>query len=186
MKKLLAVMLIFCMASFANAMTLQISAGGNLDPQDTEISLFPTETIVLNIHSPDGYAAGSRADVYWSLVVDPTYGTITGGMMTGVAPPDGGIYGNDALANAMSPDGVSDGPWGAAMNIANTYIAPGIYFDDFIFHCEAEGEALVKLWSTPDFATFTMEDQLLIHQIPEPATMAMLSLCGLFLLRRRK
>jgi hypothetical protein len=184
MKKLLVVMLVFGMASLANAMTLQISAGGVLDPVDTQISLMPSETIVIDIHSPDGYVLGD--DVYFSLIVDPAYGSITGGVVTAAAPPDSGIYGYDALANGMSPGGVDDGPWGAVMNIAGTAVAPGVYFDDFIFHCEAIGEAVVSLWSTPDFATFTLEDQLTIHQIPEPATMALLSLGGLFLLRRRK
>jgi hypothetical protein len=185
MKKLLAVMLVFGMASFANAMTLQISVDGNPDPVDTQIMLAPSETIMLNIHSPDGYASGD--DVYFALIVDPQYGTITGGMVTAAAPPDSGIYGYDALANGLSPGGVDDGPWGAVMNIAGTAVAPGVYLDEFIFHCEALNyDTIVSLWSTPDFATFTLEDQLTIHNIPEPATMALLSLGGLFLLRRRK
>jgi hypothetical protein len=185
MKNLLAVMLVFGMASMASAMTLQISVEGNPDPIDTQIMLAPSETIRLDIHSPDGYVIGD--DVYFSLVVDPAYGVITGGVVTGGAPPDTGIYGYDALANGLSPGGVDDGMWGSVLNIAGAPVAPGIYIDDIIFHCEALNyDTLVTLWSTPDFATFTMEDQLIIHNIPEPATMALLSLGGLFFLRRRK
>jgi hypothetical protein len=188
MKKLLALMLVFGLASLANAMTLQISVNGQPAPPDTEIWLTPSETIRLDIYSPDGYVSGD--DTYFALVVDPMYGTITGGAPTAAAPPDSGIYGPSVQTDVPGwialPD---DGPYGSILNIAGTAVDPGTYIDDFIFHCEdILFDTVISLYSDPAFdpGTTTLEDQIIIHNIPEPATMALLSLGGLFLLRRRK
>jgi hypothetical protein len=190
MKKLVALMLVFGLASLANAMTLRISVNGDPAPPDSEIWLQPSETIRLDIYSPDGYGAGSMADTYFALVVDPRYGIITGGVVTAAAPPDSGIYGPSVQTDVPGwialPD---DGPYGSILNVAGTAVDPGTYIDDFIFHCEGIlYETVVSLYSSPDFGASgtTLEDQIIIHNIPEPATMALLSLGGLFLLRRRK
>ncbi|MHC4575644.1 MAG: PEP-CTERM sorting domain-containing protein [Planctomycetota bacterium] len=59
----------------------------------------------------------------------------------------------------------------------------GKLIDDIVFHCEGPGDVTMTLIFN-DFTT--VFDTLTIHQIPEPATLALLGLGGLFLMRRRK
>jgi len=54
---------------------------------------------------------------------------------------------------------------------------------DLEFHCEGLGDVFIDLI---DGNTGDILGTLLIHQIPEPATIAMLGLGGLAILRRRK
>ena len=54
-----------------------------------------------------------------------------------------------------------------------------------MFRCIAEGDAVIKLYSTPAGAVLTLQDTVTIHQIPEPMTVALLGLGGLALLRKR-
>lgn len=186
MKKLIVLMLVLGMTSYANAIILQISVDGNPDPVDSQIFLAPSETIMLDIHSPSGHTCAAD-DVYFALVVDPAYGSIVGG--AGMLPPAPSL----SMMNGQSiqtdwPGFVqlpADGPWGQVVSSPGETAAPGVYFDEFIFHCEKEGDAVVELWSSPDGAEMTLQDTLIIHQIPEPMTIALLGLGGLFLRRRK-
>jgi len=145
----------------AQGMDLEISVNGDLDPCDYEVVLQPGETAVLNIHSLTGYVTGD--DVYFALVVDTNYGNISGGVVTAEAPPDSGIYGDDAQASGLcSPP--EDGVWGALTSLGCHPRPPGVYVDEMIFHCVAEGDAIIHLWITVDFANFTLEDTVIIQQ----------------------
>ena len=186
MKKLLVLMLVLGLAGLANAMILEISVNGDLDPKDSEIFLMPSETAILNIHTPDGYVIGD--DVYFAIVVDVAYGTVGYDDELGTVLADHydtAIYGAGAQdAGMCSPP--EDGVWGVIANYGTSgNFGPGVIIDDILFHCEKEGDAVINLYSTPDFATFTLEDFVIIHQIPEPMTIALLSLGGLFLRRRK-
>ena len=188
MKKLLVLMLVLGMASAANALVVQISAGGDPEPIDSEIWLMPSETIVLDIVCTSGHDSTAADDQFWALVVDPQYGTITGGVCCmPPAPSMSALYGpsiqTDWPGFVQLPD---DGPWGCIASAPGEAAPPGIYFDEFIFHCEEVGDAIIQLWTSPDGVTMTLQDTLIIHQIPEPATMLLLGLGGLALLRRRK
>ena len=66
MKKLTILIIILTLAASANAMRLQISVNGEPAPPDTEITLMPSDTLELDIYSPDGYAPGD--DVYSSVM----------------------------------------------------------------------------------------------------------------------
>jgi hypothetical protein len=189
MKKMLVLMLVFGLASTASAMTLQISVFNpttgeyNPDPVDSEITLEPSQELLLDIHNP----GVQDEDLYVALVVEPAAGSITGGVVH--VPPAGDStswFGPGARGNGFPGlQGNEDGPWGsiAFVQVAGT---AGIYVDDLLFHCEAPGEAVVRLLSTVDFGTARVHDTLTIHQIPEPMTIALLGLGGLALLRRRK
>ncbi len=182
MKKLLILMLVLGVTSLANgAMTLQISVGGVLDPVDSEIFLLVSETIMLDIHSPDGY--NGTEDCYWALVADVDYGTITGGVPTGAAPAESAWFGDNAQASGLClpPE---DGSWGFIGDVSGVPVGPGVYIDEILFHCVGPGDAIVNLYSTLDGITMVLEDTVIIHQ-PEPMTIALLGLGGL-LLRRRK
>ena len=182
MKKLVALMLVFGMASLASA-GLQISVNGDPDPVDTEIWLDYSETLELDIWTDADIPM--FAGHLWMLVVDTTTATITGGQgtvggstVTGPAPGVG----------VIPPAGMA-GMWGNVFNLDMTPIPGGtVIADGLILHCELQNvDAVVQLWEViEDVGVGVLYDQVIIHQIPEPATMALLSLGGLFLLRRRK
>jgi hypothetical protein len=176
LKKVLMLTLILAAGSVTPAMTLQISANGILNPVDSEINLIPSQTVMLDIWSPDGYQPGD--DVYFGLVCDPAYGSISGGVSYIQHP--GRIVPYEEIGSYFLP---LEGIYGFIGDIQP--IPPGVYFGEITFHCEAFGEAVIKLITTLDFENFTLADQLVIHQLPEPATAFMLIAGAVVLLRKR-
>ena len=185
MKKLLVLLLVLGMASTASA-TLQISVNGNPEPQDTEITIGPSDTITLDIWTDAemGFFAGGP----WMLVVDTTLGSIDPGT---ALPPF--VYGSPlpgytADNDAVIPIAGHEGIWGIAVNTNMTPVAAGtVLYDEIIFHCADAVDATIYLMDAPeDIMASVVYDAVVIHQIPEPMTVALLGLGGLFLLRRRK
>jgi hypothetical protein len=189
MKKVLVLLLIFALASVASA-ALQISAhmvgGGEImgpqgpvdpfNPQDSEIVLHPSEEIWLDIWTNADIVPG-EGEGYWALAVLPTEGQIFGGIKL---LEDGTIY-DGSIAYTAPLDGV----WGG-LSLANMSLIPAgeVIFDQIIFHCEAPGDATIVLLRDI-FSNPVEEDRLVIHQVPEPMTIALLGLGGLFLRRRK-
>jgi len=165
MKKLLITLIlvggIISGSCVAQGMDLEISVNGDLDPCDYEVVLQPGETAVLNIHSTDGYAGWSD-EVYFWLIVDTNFGTITGGEVTPAAPPDTFVYDDPRVQGMCFPP--DDGIWGAISDFGGGTYPPGIYIDAIEFHCAAEGAATINLYSTPDFVNVTLEDTVIIQQ----------------------
>jgi hypothetical protein len=188
MKKLLIFMLVLGMASLAGAMTLKISVDGIVDPPESLIVLHPSEYARLDIHS-SGFVVGD--DTYLALVANTSLATISGGVVVIPPAPLDSYIGDDAVGFGMPiPEG-ENGIWGLISLLATSGSAPGgIYFDEILFHCEGPlpqpRDVVVKLYIVdPYFVTATMVDSVIIHQIPEPATIALLGLGGLLLKRRK-
>jgi len=184
--KIVPILIVTCLMSvpaFA-LMDLEISINGDLNPPDSQYTLSPGGTAVLNIHSIASY--DGMEDIYWALVCDTAAGTITGGTPTAAAPSDSSWLGDDAQLNGLvtAPE---DGSWGYIGSIAGTPADPGVYIDDISFVCESDSQdAILNLYTTVDFETFTLADTAVIHQVPEPMTMALLGLGGLLLRKRCK
>jgi hypothetical protein len=165
MKKLLVLMLVLGVASTASAMTLTLSAdlaAGTVDVDDST-----------------GYVVGD--DLYFAVVGDTGAITVTGGALTGIAPGDSAIFGDDAQLNGMCAAPL-DGMWGSLASIAGTATGPGTYVENIAWSLVG-GAADITLIGTSDFMTFTVLD---VINVPEPMTIALLGLGSLFLLRRRK
>jgi hypothetical protein len=181
MKKLLALFLILGLASVASA-TLQISVNGDKEPVDSEIILLgPSDELILDIWTDSIISAGNGEVVAWELVVAPADGSISGGVSL---IPEAGVTIFDDVTGFEAEPG-TNGVWGG---IAMTGQVPQIdagatIYDDILFHCNGLGDAVVKLY-VGDFVTWDLVDSVVIHQ-PEPMTIALLGLGGLFLRRRK-
>jgi hypothetical protein len=179
MKKLLVVLMVLGMASMANAM-LQISVNGQLDVPDTEIVLLASQTAMIDIHS-DG------------LPVGPPAAADLGTFLTIAGP---GTLDITAATNVLWPPGAPDSVfwWNETdvfMDLTQVIVPPppipqGVMVDNMILHCEAPGDVILTLWGQDSVRGMELYDTQIIHQlIPEPITVALLGLGGLFLRRRK-
>lgn len=190
MKKLLVLMLVLGMASAASA-ALQISVGGVMNPEDSTIYLEPSQTIELDIWSDVPLGSGDPGEnAYWVLVAPTSCAVITGGMP--VIEESWFSYDGpyDDAAGVMTgvPEG-ENGVWASLATFGGPFPADTPLFDGIIFHCETDnGPTVVTLWNAGGGGVIEGEpwDTVTIHQIPEPMTVALLGLGGLFMLRRRK
>ena len=183
MKNILIVLTVLAMASAANA-TLMISVNGVVNPDDTTIELLPSQHAVIDIHGdaqtpPGVFVLGVSAGDLGKL--DPTGGTI---LYLGNKvelhfedAPDvaGGLGIDNPLVLVMLTD-VSPTP----------LPLEGLLVDNIDFHCTG------LIDDQPTDVTLMLFDGLgnlldtqVIHQIPEPMTMVLLGLGGLFLRRRK-
>jgi len=187
-------LLILGLASLASA-TLQISVGGNQEPVDSEIVVdAPSGELILDIWTDTAISAGV-GEGYYALVCLPAGASITGGVSQyptepGIAHYGGTDPGLDPPASLSGLPGMPAGTEGVWGSIIITGVIPnvpvgGTIIDDILFHCNAEGDVIVQLVYSPDYMTGSIVDQVTIHQVPEPMTIALLGLGGL-LLRRRK
>jgi hypothetical protein len=190
MKKLLVLLLVLGMASMASA-ALQISVNGELEPIDSQIYLEPSQTIELDIWSTVPLLGGDPGEnAYWVLTVDTTLGSISGGAPAISDPAwsfDGPYPGAGSDISGL-PQG-QDGIYASMATFGIAIPADVAIFDGIIFHCEYEsGPTTITLWNAGGGGVIEGEpwDTVTIHQIPEPMTVGLLGLGGLFLLRRRK
>jgi len=139
----------------------------------------PSDYLALDIYS-NGFAPGE--DVYFALVCNPA-GTISGGAVVKPPAPDATML--DPGMGLVTPDG-GLGIYGfiGSMTIPQTSAPAGTYINGIVFHCEGPADAIVHLYTTVDGGSYALADTLLVHQIPEPATIALLCLGGLLLRKR--
>ena len=172
MKKVLVLMLVLGCASMATA---GLSLYVNGAPAETStISIYPSDYIMIGVYSdgtmPDGKHSGAVILDPSALGQYPVLGAWTGAtvdydtVITGhyvVAPggPVGIFYHTSAVLGEVLPAGL---------------------WSEFEFHCNGVGDIDILLADDAGAPAF-----LTIHQIPEPITMALLGLGGLFLRRRK-
>lgn len=187
MKKLLILMLVLAMTSMASAV-LQISVNGDMDPTDSEYTVAASDNLTLDIWTTTAISVGV-GETYYALAAKVADGTISGGI---IAPPydtdvtlSPTIY-NDAAGGGYVPLPSGDnGVYGQVFSTGGTYTANSVIFDQIIFHCESAIDVTVYLIEVTSAWTLgATYDDVLIHQ-PEPMTIALLGLGGLFLRRRK-
>jgi len=185
MKKLLVLVLVASLTALANGsmVPLQISVNGSPAPADSQITLAPSLTIALDIYTDVAFQPGQTT--FWGLLVLPANGDISGGVVHIPPAPDMSMMLGQENADFFHGAGIEgEGIYGSVDSWASNGTA-GVFYDEIVFHCNGLNDAVIQLWAHPgDYASFEMLDQIIIHQ-PEPATVALLSLGGLLLRKKR-
>ncbi len=160
MKKLLIVLLVLGMASAANA-ALLLDGPTTIDKGDTVtigvVSDSATDEIAKLVF---GYVSegGFELSNPRSPIIPPP--------IPPIPTPDDTIEFELIFAQTPEP------------------IPPGVWFEVDLKCLKAGVDVFVELYDGS--APYPLIDSLTIHQIPEPMTLALLGLGGLFILRRRK
>jgi hypothetical protein len=185
MKKFLTLLAVVALASAASA-TLKISVNGRVDIPESELWMIPSEHAVIDV-----VAAGEDADLPLILfsegpgtlaltdnswVVDLE--TVEEVLVDISLDPDAKAF--------LQDQGFSPGSMiyieVAAPQVPAPLIPDGKMVDLVDFHCDGPGTVTLILF---DSGTLEILDTQVIHQAPEPMTVALLGLGGLFLRRRK-
>lgn len=186
MKKLLVLLVVLGLTSFANAGLIFTIDG---EPQPPVITLAPSETVVLDLHL-DGVQNIQCYQLTYTLSNEQAEFLNPAMAFDNVVFPWGSIA--PGKVNAYDQDGICSWVEIAADNIFSAAQGPLDLMDGLILHC---------LDSTPVTMTVTVSasttingelipvgtilHELDIIQVPEPMTIALLGLGGLLLRRRR-
>jgi len=171
MKKLLILALVLGFASMASA-TIMLSLDGALDVE--EITIAPSDWVTIDIYD-DGQCVPPDYLCYLDIGMISEGGYSLANARLGPAAGD-----FPASYNMYQLNDWDEVEFNQAWAVGSTPTAGAIFLVDL--HCELKDvDVQVGLYD----AGGTLVDSMVIHQIPEPATIALLGLGGL-LLRRRK
>lgn len=166
MKNVLIVFTILAIASTASA-SLQLSVNGDTAPSEITITA-PSDIVIIDIHGDGTTSSGQE---FWMNITGPTdvdlSGVVSSWNPIGALVLDlgGGLYFVDL----------------AVVIVPIPAVPEGLVMDGIALHAISEGDVIVTLSD----GTFTEMDRLTIHQIPEPITLALMGIGGLFLRRRK-
>ncbi len=168
MKKLLVLLMVLGVVSTANA-ALLLCVDYVIDPPDTAVTLIPSEHATISVYSDAQTQANTEV---WLTVIGPGELDITNGTVYGepsywerLVDVDFNLFFIDLYLEMEPPP-----------------IPEGMVVDLLDFHCTGPEDVILLLGSTPGGSQF---DTQVIHQVPEPMTIVLLGLGGLFLRRRR-
>jgi hypothetical protein len=189
MKKLLVLALVLSMATMASA-ALQISVGGTQTATEVTITDVPSGTLSLGIWTDSPIAV---LDGFNGLLVATQLGSIDYLSGSVVKVDSGTSFERNGNAHYALGDSSAllpaseEGLGFYAFMFDNAATANQDILGSIAFHCEGAGDVTLKLYTVnDDYTAITLVDSVIIHQVPEPMTMTLLGLGGLFLRRRSK
>lgn len=165
MKKLLVLILVLGLCSTANAITVEIQVNGS-DVGAGPYDVITTDTIQVYVYSGDVWDG--------ALLLTNTSNSLVNGLATANA-------GDNPTCNPYMYSGYGDG-YTIAADYLSTAPSAGIQFTMNVSG-DIDDTGTVLLWTSEDW--LTPADTLAYKIVPEPMTIALLGLGGLFLRRRR-
>jgi hypothetical protein len=179
MKKLLVLALVLSIATIANAGLVVSGAPADMLTGATATINITTDSIISS-------AAGGEWNG-WALVVETSLAGLSGG--AAVVPNETGVSIFDGvMAGAgFAPPAGTDGVSGTILAAAGPIAASSSLFTGITLTAgQTTGLAHLVLVLTNDYEIFTTQPVGTVNITPEPITMTLLGLGGLFLRRRSK
>lgn len=176
MKKLLVLALVLGMATMANA-------GLVLSPMPTEVLTGGTFTIDITSNAIISAGVGEYAG--FGLVVETSLASLAGGLVVNTTDPGVSLFDGVMAGAGFPPPAGTEGVSGTVLAV-NGPIAANMLFQGITFTAgQLVGLATVTLVGTQDYATLEVLGSAQVLITPEPMTMALLGLGGLFIRRRK-
>jgi len=181
MKKLLILTLVLGMAALANA---ELIFNVNDEPQPDEITICPSDMIELGLELAEGQDILKWAFEYRLLNEQAEL------ILDGTVFPWQSMF----PGKIASSDGEGIVSWAVmgADNFMTAADGPLVLMEGLMVHCLEPTDVVLEIRVASDtvidgepIPIGTLLHTLTIHQIPEPATMLLLGLGGLFLRRRK-
>jgi len=174
------------MATMASA-ALQISVNGSTAIDDITIDMTASETVII----------GLATDAVITPGVGEWFGAAITGLMTGVSfdslsavsayPTEGGIalFASAAVDLGYPVPALEDGTGFTVTLGTIPSVAIGDIYTGIVLSGLAAGDYVLTLTGSMDYMETTFQDSVMVHVTPEPMTMALLGLGGLFIRRRK-
>jgi len=191
MKKLLVLLLVLGLVSVASATpkVLYIAtgvtegvapAGSDYADAGDELSIAPSDLLWIGVYNTAAGTEGDTGqDVMWLSISDNGGGEWTSNYQI-YAPPGFAGFANEYMGKEAAP-GLDLWQLNITDGVPDHFVGVGVV-DAKEFHCLTQGvDVTATLWGSGEVVV----DSFIIHQIPEPMTIGLLGLGGLFLRRRK-
>ena len=186
MKKIFVSVLVLALAQMASAGVIELTIDGVLAPD--EITLDPSDWIELDIDLTSGKLGDYEIGM---ALTGSDYGSLD---FTDIAFPT--VFYIPAKVGAPKPG--YEVIVTASQLFNPPFEVPKVLVNGIMFHCDGKGTVTIKIVNVgstgytenfvfhPSYELDEVIDTLVIHQTPEPTTIALLGLGGLLLRRRRR
>ncbi len=195
MKKLFVLMAVLALAGSAFA-TSYVQAVENATGL-TEITVMPSDTFYIDlVWNTDEYTPGLLSAIDAAITITGPAHIVDLDTLTFHTQYTGGTAGNGIYNGSLVRE---DGTVVLSVTSWSSGAAPGqVAIDHIGIHCDGPGDVIISVQAAGDIQGISVVDwaaditglldtthTMIIHQIPEPATIALLCLGGLLLRKKR-